>query len=199
MRHLRAFVTVTEELNFGRAAARLYVSQPALIRQIRALERLVGCDLLRRTTHQVELTLAGEALLDRARRILEGVDEAVLATRAVSGELLARITRNWELFGTADAELHSMRTAYEDLHAQFPPPQDISIRPITVGGVSSLPSCPKPPMPSAPQVASSKTTPPPLTPTLVFAPVRRLRCAPVGHVQHLQQRGPVANCEFPPI
>src|SRR6478752_7563368 len=70
IRHLRAFVAVAEELNFGRAAARLYVSQPALSRQIRALERLVGCDLLRRSTHRVELTLAGEALLDRARRLL---------------------------------------------------------------------------------------------------------------------------------
>src|SRR5690242_16132161 len=68
LRHLRAFVAVAEELNFGRAAAALYVSQPALSRQIRALEQLMGCELLRRSTHRVELTLAGEALLDRARR-----------------------------------------------------------------------------------------------------------------------------------
>ena len=70
LRHLRAFVAVAEELNFGRAATRLFVSQPALSRQIRSLERLVGCDLLRRSTHRVELTLAGDALLDRARRLL---------------------------------------------------------------------------------------------------------------------------------
>src|SRR5690349_25098235 len=89
LRHLRAFVAVAEELNFGRAAARLYLSQPALSRQIRSLERLVGCDLLRRSTHRVELTLAGEALLDRARGLLREVDEAVSAARSVGGELLA--------------------------------------------------------------------------------------------------------------
>src|SRR5580658_1392598 len=96
LRHLRAFVAVADELNFGRAAARLYLSQPALSRQIRALERLVGCDLLRRSTHRVELTIAGEALLERARTLLRDVDEAVSATRSVGGELLARIARHWE-------------------------------------------------------------------------------------------------------
>ncbi len=93
LRHLRAFVAVAEELNFGRAAERLYVSQPALSRQIRSLERGLGCELLRRSTHRVELTLAGDALLDRARRVLADVDEAVSATQAVGGELSNRVAR----------------------------------------------------------------------------------------------------------
>ena len=71
----RRRLAVAEELNFGRAATRLYLSQPALSRQVRSLERLVGCDLLRRSTHRVELTLAGEALLDRARRLLTDLDD----------------------------------------------------------------------------------------------------------------------------
>ena len=50
LRHLRAFVAVAEELNFSRAADRLYVSQPALSRQIRSLEQLVGCQLLKRSS-----------------------------------------------------------------------------------------------------------------------------------------------------
>src|ERR1700740_356362 len=93
LRHLRAFVAVAEELNFGRAAERLYISQPALSRQIRGLEQLVGCELFRRSTHRVELTGAGGALPDRARRLLRDVDEAVSATLAVGGELIGRVAR----------------------------------------------------------------------------------------------------------
>ena len=123
LRHLRAFVAVAGELNFGRAAAQLYVSQPALSRQIRALERLVGCELLRRSTHRVELTLAGEALLDRARRLLADVDEAVAATQAVGGELTERAARLWapiaEVWGP-HGDLPAARAAYEELLARVP-------------------------------------------------------------------------------
>lgn len=95
VRHLRAFVAVAEELNFSRAAERLYLSQPALSRQIRTLERAVGCALLRRSTHRVELTLAGSAMLDRARPVLAALDEAIAAAQSVGGELAARIMRLW--------------------------------------------------------------------------------------------------------
>ncbi|MGW5106707.1 alpha/beta hydrolase fold domain-containing protein [Nocardia sp. NPDC004123] len=139
LRHLRAFIAVAGELNFGRAAAQLYLSPPALSRQIRALEQIVGCELLRRTTHRVELTLAGNALQHRALEILAQVDEAVSATRLVGGELVARIARYWEPVGDLiDAELQALRMAFEDLHAQFSPPQDVAVRPINAGGVPSL-------------------------------------------------------------
>ena len=139
LRHLRAFVAVAEELNFGRAAARLYLSQPALSRQIRSLERLVGCDLLRRSTHRVELTLAGEALLDRARGLLREVDEAVSAARSVGGELLARIARHWESFAeVSPGDLQELRIAFEGLHGQFEPPPNISVRSVNAGGVPGL-------------------------------------------------------------
>jgi monoterpene epsilon-lactone hydrolase len=141
LRHLRAFVAVAEELNFGRAADRLYVSQPALSRQIRGLEQHLGCELLRRSTHRVELTLAGRALLDRARNVLRDIDEAVSATRAVGGELLARITEMWGSMAglvARDGDFQHARAIYEELHASFSPPPETCVRPVTAGGVQSL-------------------------------------------------------------
>jgi acetyl esterase/lipase len=145
LRHLRAFVAVAEELNFGRAAERLYVSQPALSRQIRALEQLVGCELLRRSTHSVELTVAGEALLDRSRKLLADVDEAVSATLAVGGELLVRIGRMlapMEGLISDEADLLAARSTFESLHEQFSPPAGTVVRPVTAGGVASLVASP---------------------------------------------------------
>ena len=141
VRHLRAFVTVAEELSFSRAAARLYISQPALSRQIRALERLVGCELLRRSTHRVELTVAGSALLDRARRLLADLDEAIATTQSVGGELANRMATMWAPVldvVAADRDIEEMRTAYEAFLAQSPVPDGVAVRPALAGGVSSL-------------------------------------------------------------
>ena len=64
LKQLRYFVTVAEELHFSRAAARLHLAQSALSAQIRRLEQEVGGPLLLRSTRQVELTPAGEALMN---------------------------------------------------------------------------------------------------------------------------------------
>jgi len=141
IRHLRAFVAVAEELNFNRAASRLYLSQPALSRQIRALERLLGCELLRRSTHRVELTVAGSALLDRARRLLADLDAAISATQSVGGELANRMATMWAPvleIAAADPDIEEMRTAYETFLAQAPIADNVEIRPVNAGGVPSL-------------------------------------------------------------
>ncbi|MGW3422151.1 LysR family transcriptional regulator [Streptomyces phaeochromogenes] len=78
-RLLRAFLAVAEDLHFTRAAARLYVAQQALSRDIRRLERELGATLFVRTTRQVTLTLDGERLLPYARRALAAQDELLSA------------------------------------------------------------------------------------------------------------------------
>ncbi|WP_405791784.1 LysR family transcriptional regulator [Streptomyces sp. NBC_01506] len=78
-RDLRYFVAVAEELHFTRAAERLFVSQPALSKQIRMLERTLGAPLFDRDRHGVRLTCAGAALLPHARRVLADWDTGLLA------------------------------------------------------------------------------------------------------------------------
>src|SRR4051794_5878147 len=74
LRLLRYFAVVAEELHVGHAAARLYISQPALSQQIRALEDQVGLPLFVRHPRGVALTEAGEALLQEARDVLDRSD-----------------------------------------------------------------------------------------------------------------------------
>jgi len=156
LRHLRAFVAVAEDLSFSRAAQRLFISQPALSRQIRGLERLVGCDLFRRSTQRVELTLAGEALLARARVLLADLDDAISVTRSVGGELAGRMALLWEPWARAsadDAGLDAIRSALEELHARFAPPPDVTIAPVIAGGVPALRVTP-----AAPEQAPAQAT-----------------------------------------
>src|SRR6478736_3086991 len=72
LNQLRCFVTVAEELHFGRAAARLNMTQPPLSRQIQVLEHIIDAPLLERTSRSVRLTPAGRSFLHVARRIALG-------------------------------------------------------------------------------------------------------------------------------
>ncbi len=70
LRQLRYFIAVAEELHFGRAAARLFISQPALSFDIKKLEEQLGTQLLLRNNKSVKLTGAGQVLLVEARNLL---------------------------------------------------------------------------------------------------------------------------------
>jgi DNA-binding transcriptional LysR family regulator len=74
IRLVRYFVAVADELHFGRAATKLYISQPALSKQIRKLENEVGTQLLVRDSRHVELTARGEQFLEDARQLLALAD-----------------------------------------------------------------------------------------------------------------------------
>ena len=88
MTELRAFVTLAEQLHFGRAAERLHVTQPALTKQIQRLEDVVGGALVVRGYREVQLTQAGEVLLPHAERLLQESASALdTARRAVRGQL----------------------------------------------------------------------------------------------------------------
>src|SRR3954452_7620469 len=81
-RLLRAFVAVAEELNFTRAAERLFITQQALSSQVQQLESRLTVKLFERTTRKVGLTEAGEQLLPHAVVTLEALDAGMRAIDA---------------------------------------------------------------------------------------------------------------------
>ncbi|MEA3214721.1 MAG: LysR family transcriptional regulator, benzoate and cis,cis-muconate-responsive activator of ben [Acidimicrobiia bacterium] len=87
LRHLRAFIVLADELHFGRAAARLFVSPPGLTQQIQQLERQAGVRLFERTP--VALTDAGRSLLPIAREVIAGAERAEQLLRATSNRRTA--------------------------------------------------------------------------------------------------------------
>jgi len=91
LRHLRYFVTVAEELHFGRAAARLNIAQPPLTRHIAALEAELDIRLFERSTRAVQLTPEGVLFLERARSVLAAVDDAQTTARKLAQGATGRI------------------------------------------------------------------------------------------------------------
>jgi DNA-binding transcriptional LysR family regulator len=124
LRQLRYFVTLAEELHFGRAAAREHIVQSALSQQIQRLERELGVLLLERSTHHVALTPSGAAFQVEARRILANVDQAAAVARSALG---ASPTLR---VGIIDAGYDSMPQILHEAQARHP---DLVIHQIEVG------------------------------------------------------------------
>ncbi len=88
---LRYLVAVADTRHFGRAAERSFVSQPTLSAQLKKLEEYLGVQLIERAPKRVQLTAAGEEIVERARRILEASDEIVDLARGHSDPLAGRL------------------------------------------------------------------------------------------------------------
>jgi DNA-binding transcriptional LysR family regulator len=111
LRQLRYFVTLAEELHFGRAAERERIVQSALSQQLQRLERELRVSLLERSTHHVGLTAAGAAFLVEARQILAHVNRAAGIARNAAATVRV---------GIADAGYDSMSQILHEVQARYP-------------------------------------------------------------------------------
>ena len=91
LKDLRYLVALADTRHFGRAAERTFVSQPTLSAQLKKLEQYLGVQLIERAPKRVALTPAGEAIVERARRILESSDEIVELAKGHRDPLAGRI------------------------------------------------------------------------------------------------------------
>src|SRR5471030_435477 len=107
LRHLRYFLTVAEERQFTRAAARLHIQQPPLSQQIQELERELGFALFTRLPRGVELTSAGAAFEVDARAVLDALDQGVVNARRVANGQLGSV----RIALTSSAAFHPLATA----------------------------------------------------------------------------------------
>jgi DNA-binding transcriptional LysR family regulator len=114
LRQLRYFLTLAEELHFGRAAAREHIVQSALSQQLQRLERELGVQLVERSTHHVALTTAGAAFLVQVRQILAHIDRAAQIARSAAGSSPSLRV------GIIDASYDSMPQILHEVHARYP-------------------------------------------------------------------------------
>ncbi|GLY79938.1 alpha/beta hydrolase fold domain-containing protein [Actinoallomurus iriomotensis] len=128
-----------ELLPEGLPAGAAVGSQSTLSRQIAALERSLGCVLLRRSTQDVALTPAGQALLDRLPGVLDDIDEVVEQVRSVGGELAARIRRLGDSFtDLTSADVEALRAAAERHYGLLHLVPDVDFTAVVTGGVPGL-------------------------------------------------------------
>jgi DNA-binding transcriptional LysR family regulator len=130
---LRTFVAVAELRHFARAAMRCNLSQPAVSHQIALLEEQVGARLLNRANRRVSLTVAGEVMLEEARRVLAAVDRARERMQEVVRGAVGRIrlgaspTPGYYVLPRILTAYRQQHPAY-DLHFEIAPPYQIAER-----------------------------------------------------------------------
>jgi DNA-binding transcriptional LysR family regulator len=116
IRHIEAFLAIADELHFGRAAARLHLTQPALSQQLKRLERELGIELVSRSSRTVSLTSAGHAFRADARRIIEEMSRAADTAREIAAGRAGRLSIGFN--GRAGRLV--MPASLARLHAYYP-------------------------------------------------------------------------------
>lgn len=121
LRDARYFLAVAEELNFGRAADRLHMSQPPLSQAIKQLEQRLGTQLLYRTTREVRLTAAGAVLVEQCRVLLATAAAAERSVKAASAGLRGEL----RVGAVTSAVTHPLRAALTAFRHTHP---DVEVR-----------------------------------------------------------------------
>ncbi|VEG51241.1 transcriptional regulator [Mycolicibacterium aurum] len=123
VREARYFIAVAEELNFGRAAERLQMSQPPLSSAVKAIEKRLDVLLLNRTTRHVALTSAGTVFLDRCRKLVAAAGDAESAARLAAEGQLGEL----RIGAVTTAFTHVLPTAFA-AHSRSHPGVEVSVR-----------------------------------------------------------------------
>ncbi len=114
---MRYAVAVAEELHFGRAADKLLVAQPSLSRQVRDLERDLGVELFQRTSRRVQLTAAGAAFVEAARRALSAAESSRTAALDAAAGKRGAVTLGF-VASAAIQILPGLVRRHHDMHPQ---------------------------------------------------------------------------------
>lgn len=120
-RHLVSFLAIADELHFGRAAARLHLTQPSLSQQLQRLERTLGVELVARTSHEVRLTSAGRAFEVEARAIVSRMNKAAQSAREAAAGRTGTISVGYNF----PAGQHILPLTLAKMHAEYP---DVTVR-----------------------------------------------------------------------
>ncbi|MCW5555079.1 MAG: LysR family transcriptional regulator [Verrucomicrobiae bacterium] len=120
LRQLRYFVAVAEEQNISRAARKIFLTQPALSRQIKALEEEIGQCLLERQAHSIKLTPVGEALLGEARELLQHAEQMLERVRVAGRGVRLRVGYAPSLAtGMLSVAVENFTQAHPNAHVQL--------------------------------------------------------------------------------
>jgi DNA-binding transcriptional LysR family regulator len=133
-RQLRYFITVAQELHFGRAADRLQITQPALSKQIASLEKELGVQLLSRTKRAVKITPAGQEFFEQAQQLLRQAEAAIQMTQKIDRGEVGKLT-----IGFTETAAHTiLPQLVRDFRQDYPNVEIIPIGMATEAQVTAL-------------------------------------------------------------